>query len=160
MFMGKSSPSQQAKTSPSITSVLKLISDEKALVLFNNVVASYANDRYISIKEISLSSKQYYSRLSCFLKAGLVKRHKGRYIPTLLGRIVYDSQLVIEEALSHYWKLKAIDQIETFHSDLPTEEVKQLINALIDNHRIKDMLMNQADIATKKHTWSYNHTVL
>jgi F0F1-type ATP synthase delta subunit len=159
MFMGKSSPSQQAKTSPSITSVLKLISDEKALVLFNNVVASYANDRYISIKEISLSSKQYYSRLSCFLKAGLVKRHKGRYIPTLLGRIVYDSQLVIEEALSHYWKLKAIDQIETFHSDLPTEEVKQLINALIDNHRIKDMLMNQADIATKKHTWSYNHTV-
>jgi hypothetical protein len=160
MFMGKSSPSQQAKTSPSITSVLKLISDEKALVLFNNVVASYANDRYICIKEISLSSKQYYSRLSCFLKAGLVKRHKGRYIPTLLGRIVYDSQLVIEEALSHYWKLKAIDQIETFHSDLPTEEVKQLINALIDNHRIKDMLMNQADIATKKHTWSYNHTVL
>jgi F0F1-type ATP synthase delta subunit len=160
MFMGKSSPSQQAKTSPSITTVLKLISDEKALVLFNNVVASYANDRYISIKEISLSSKQYYSRLSCFLKAGLVKRHKGRYIPTLLGRIVYDSQLVIEEALSHYWKLKAIDQIETFHSDLPTEEVKQLINALIDNHRIKDMLMNQADIATKKHTWSYNHTVL
>jgi hypothetical protein len=158
--MGKSRPSQQAKTSPSITSVLKLISDEKALVLFNNVVASYANDRYICIKEISLSSKQYYSRLSCFLKAGLVKRHKGRYIPTLLGRIVYDSQLVIEEALSHYWKLKAIDQIETSHPDLPTEEVKQLINALIDNHRIKDRLMNQADIATKKHTWSYNHTVL
>jgi hypothetical protein len=139
--MEKPSPSQQTKTSPSITSVLKLISDEKALVLFNNVVASYANDRYISIKEISLSSKQYYSRLSGFLKAGLIKRHKGRYIPTLLGRIIYDSQMIIEEALSHYWKLKAIDQIETSHSDLPTEEVKQLINALIDNHRISSILL-------------------
>jgi F0F1-type ATP synthase delta subunit len=139
--MEKPSPSQQTKTSPSITSVLKLISDEKALVLFNNVVASYANDRYISIKEISLSSKQYYSRLSGFLKAGLIKRHKGRYIPTLLGRIIYDSQMIIEEALSHYWKLMAIDQIETSHSDLPTEEVKQLINALIDNHRISSILL-------------------
>jgi hypothetical protein len=67
--------------------------------------------------------------------------------------------MVIEEALSHYWKLKAIDQIETSHSDLPTEEVTQLINALIDNHRIKDALMNQSDVATKKQTWSYNHAV-
>jgi hypothetical protein len=146
--MGKSSPSQQAKTSPSITTVLKLISDEKALVLFNNVVASsYANDRYISIKEINLSSEQYYSRLSYFLKAGLIKRHKGKYVPTSLGRIVYDSQMVIEEALSHYWKLKVIDQIGTSHSDLSTKEVTQLINALIDNHRIKDVLMKQADVA-------------
>jgi DNA-binding HxlR family transcriptional regulator len=145
--MEKPSPSQPAKTSTSITSVLKVISDEKALVLFNNIVVSNNNnDRFISLKEINLSSKQYYSRLSGILKAGLIKRHKGKYIPTLLGRVVYDSQMVIEEALLHYWKLKAIDQIETSHSNLPTKEVKRLINALIDNHRIKDVLMKQADV--------------
>jgi hypothetical protein len=31
--------------------------------------------------------------------------------------------MVIEEALSHYWKLKAIDQIEMSNSDLPIEDV-------------------------------------
>jgi DNA-binding HxlR family transcriptional regulator len=147
--MEKPSPSQRAKTSPSITSVLKVISDEKALVIFNDIVVSgNDNDRSISLKEINLSSKQYYSRLSSFLKAGLIKRHKGKYIPTLLGRVVYDSQMVIEEALSHYWKLMVIDQIEMSRSDLPTEEVMtRLINALIDNHRIKDVLMKHADVA-------------
>jgi hypothetical protein len=146
--MKKPSPSQHSKTSPSITSVLKAISDEKALFLFNNIVVSgNDNDRFISLKEINLSSKQYYSRISDFLKAGLIKRHEGKYIPTLLGRVVYDSQMVIEEALSHYWKLKIIDQIETSHSDLSTKEVSRLINALIDNHQIKDVLMKQADVA-------------
>jgi hypothetical protein len=136
---------QQAKTDPSIISVLKLISDEKALVLFDNIVVS--GNRFISLKEINLTTKQYYSRLFGFLKAGLIKRHKGKYIPTLLGRVVYESQMVIEEALSNYWKLKVIDQIGMSKSDLPTDEVKRLINTLIDNHRIKDVLMKQADVA-------------
>lgn len=147
--MEKPSPSQQAKTSPSITSVLKVISDEKALLLFNNIVISdNNNDRFISLKEINLSPKQYYSRLSGFLKAGLIKRHKGKYIPTLLGKVVYDSQILIEVALSHYWKLKVIEQIEISDSNLPTEEVIRLINALIDNHRIKDVIMKPADVAS------------
>ena len=142
--MKKPSPSRQAKTSPSITSVLKIISDERALVIFNNIVVSHSNNRFISLKQTNLSTKQYYLRLSSFLKAGLIKRHKGKYIPTLLGRIVYDSMTVIEEALSHYWKLKAIDQIETSNSDLPTEEaMSRLINALIDNHRISSILVSK-----------------
>jgi hypothetical protein len=145
--MEKPSSSQQVETDPSITSVLKVISDEKAIILFNNIIASNNNDRFISLKEINLSTKQYYSRLSGFLKAGLIIRHKGKYIPTLLGRIVYESHMVIEEALLHYWKLKAIDQIETSHSDLTKEDVTRLINALIDNHRIKDVLMKQAEVA-------------
>jgi hypothetical protein len=144
--MKKPSSSQQAKTSPSITSVLKVISDEKALALFEKIVVSdNNNDRFISLKEINLTTKQYYSRLFGFLKAGLIKRHKGKYIPTLLGRVVYESQMVIEEALSNYWKLKVIDQIEMSNSDLPTEVVTRLINALIDNHQIKDVLMKRAD---------------
>jgi hypothetical protein len=146
--MKKPSSSQQAKTSPSITSVLKVISDEKALALFEKIVVSdNNNDRFISLKEINLTTKQYYSRLFGFLKAGLIKRHKGKYIPTLLGRVVYESQMVIEEALSNYWKLKVIDQIEMYNSDLPTEVVTRLINTLIDNHQIKDVLMKRADVA-------------
>jgi DNA-binding HxlR family transcriptional regulator len=148
--MKKPSPSRQAKTSQSVTSVLKVISDEKALVIFNGIVVSgNENDRFIPLKEINLSSKQYHYRLSGFLKAGLIKRHKGKYIPTLLGRIVYDSQMVIEEALLHYWKLKVIDQIETSHSDLTVEDMTRLINTLLDNHRIKDVLMKKSDIEVR-----------
>jgi hypothetical protein len=55
--------------------------------------------------------------------------------------------MVIEEAISHYWKLKVIDQIEMSDSDLPTEGITRLIDALIDNHRIKDVLMKQAGVA-------------
>jgi hypothetical protein len=145
--MEKLIPSRQVRTRPSITSVLKVMSDEKALVLFNNVVVPN-NNGIISLKEINLTPKKYYSRLSSFLKAGLIIRHKGKYIPTLLGRIVYDSQMIIEEALSHYWKLKIIDQIEMSKSDLPMKYLTQLINALIDNHRIKNVLMKQAYITS------------
>jgi hypothetical protein len=65
-----------------------------------------------------------------------------------LGKVVYDSQMIIGEALSHYWKLKVIEQIELSDPDLPTEEVLQLINALIDNHRINDFIMKPADVAS------------
>ena len=145
--MEKPIPSRQARISPSITSVLKVMSDEKALVLFNNVVVPN-NNGIISLKEISLTSKQYHSRLSNFLKAGLIIRNKDKYIPTLLGKIVYDSQMVIEEALSLYWKLEVIDQVEMSSSDRPKGYMTQLINSLIDNHRIKNVLMKQADFTS------------
>ena len=97
--MKKPNSSQHAKSTPSITTVLKVISDEKAVVLFNNIVASdNASTRFMSLKKINLSSKQHYSRLSGFLNAGLIKRRKGKYKPTLLGRVVYESQMVIEDS--------------------------------------------------------------
>jgi hypothetical protein len=147
--MEKRSPSQQAKTSPSITSVLKVISDEKALLIFNTIAVSDNNndDRFISLKEMNLSTKQYYSRTSGLLKAGLIKRRRGKYSLTFLGRVVYDSQMMLGEALSQYWKLKAIESIEMSSPDLPAEEITQLINALIDSHQIKDILMKSADVA-------------
>ena len=143
--MEKPSLSHQARTSSSIVSVLKMISDEKALVIFSDIVVSgNENDRSISIKQINLSSKKYHDRLSSFLKAGLIRRHNGKYIPTSLGRIIYDSLMIIEEALSHYWKLKVIDKIEMSYSDLPSqEEMTRLIDTLFDNHRISSILISK-----------------
>jgi predicted transcriptional regulator len=139
-------PSQQASASPSITSVLKEISEDKAHVLFNNIATSNNSDRSIPLKEMDLSTKQYHSRISGLLKAGLIKRHKSTYSLTLLGKVVYDSQMIIGEALSHYWKLKAMETIEISSSDFPAEELTRLINALIDNHRIKDILLKPTDV--------------
>jgi hypothetical protein len=130
-------------TAPSITYILKKISDDKALVLFNSIAASSSNeDRYIPLKEMNLSTKQYYSRISGLADAGLIKRHKGRYLLTMLGKVVYQSQMIIGKTLSYYWKLKALESIEIASDDtLPEGELPQLINVLIDNHQIKDILL-------------------
>ena len=136
--------SQLATAPPSLTSILKKISENKAYVLFNNLATSNNNGRFIPpLREMNLSTKQYYSWL---LETGLIKRHKSTYSLTLLGKVVYDSQMIIGEALSHYWKLKAIETIEVSSSNLPVEEITQLINTLIDNPRIKDILMKPTDI--------------
>ena len=62
----------------------------------------------------------------------------------MLGKVVYQSQVIIGKTLTYHWKLKAIETIEmsgSGSSGLPSEEITQLINALIDNHQIKDVLM-------------------
>jgi hypothetical protein len=113
------------------------------LILFNSIVVSNG-DKYIPLKEINLTTKQYYSRISGLINAGLIKRHKGRYFITLLGKVVYDTQMTLGKALTYYWKLKAIESVE-MSSDvrLPKEELTQLINALIDNYSIKDILIKE-----------------
>lgn len=128
---------------PSITYILKKISDDKALVLFNSIaVSSSDNDRCIPLSEMNLSTKQYYTRISGLTDAGLIKKHKGRYSLTMLGKVVYQSQMIIGKALAYYWKLKAIESIEIASDDtLSKGELPQLINALIDNLQIKNILM-------------------
>jgi hypothetical protein len=135
-------PKSSAKA-PSISSILKKVSDDRTLVLFNSIaVSSTNNDRYIPLKEMNLSTKQYYSRIAGLMDAGLIKRQKGKYFLTLLGKVVYESQMLIGKTLAYYWKLKAIESIETSTaSGILNEEITQLINALIDNHQIKDILM-------------------
>ena len=128
---------------PSITDILKKISDDKTLILFNSIALSNG-DKYIRLKEMNLTTKQYYSRISGLINAGLIKRHKGKYFLTLLGKVVYDTQMTIGKALTYYWKLKAIESIEMSSGvRLPKEELTQLISALIDNHSIKDILTKE-----------------
>jgi hypothetical protein len=139
-------------TTPSITSILKKISDDKALILFNHIAVS-DGDRYIPLREMDLTTKQYYSRISGLLDVGLIRRHKGKYSLTLLGKVVYDAQMTIGKTLAYYWKLKAIESVETTASvttDLPEGEIVQLINALIDDHQIKDILLKTNSVLTSE----------
>jgi hypothetical protein len=146
----------QKVIAPSITHILKKISDDKALVLFNSIaVSSLDNDRYIPLKEMNLTTKQYYSRISGLTDAGLIKRHKGRYLLTMLGKVVYQTQMIIGKTLAYYWKLKAIESIEMASLGLPNEEITQLINALIDNHQIKEILLK----STSNHSSQSNSKI-
>ena len=134
---------------PSVADVLKKISDDKTLTLFNSIAVS-SRDRYIHLREMNLTTKQYYSRIAGLMDAGLIKRHKGKYSLTLLGKVVYDSQMMIGKALAHNWKLKALESIEMSSPGvrLPKEELIHLINALKDNHFIKDFLIKESLLQT------------
>jgi hypothetical protein len=135
-------------TTPSINFIYKKISDDKALSLFNSIAISNG-ESYVPLKEMNLTTKQYYTRLSGLIDAGLIRRVSGKYSLTLVGKIVYDAHLKIGKALSYYWKLKAIESIETSATsgnDLLEQELTQVINALIDNNHIKDILMKSISI--------------
>lgn len=73
-------------------------------------------------------------------RAGLVKRKNSKYILTTFGKIVYESQLTIKNALNNYWKLKAIDSLETAN-ELPKDEQQKLIETLLDNQELKGILV-------------------
>jgi hypothetical protein len=142
----------QTTTIPPISSILKKISDDKALILFNYIAVSNG-DRYIPLREMNLTTKQYYSRISGLVNVGLIKRDKGKYSLTLLGKVVYDTQMTIGKALTYHWKLKAIESIEmsaSVKSGLPEGELAKLIDTLIDNHQIKDILMKSMCIPSSE----------
>ena len=122
------------------------------MTLFNSIAVSNG-DRYLPLKEMNLTTKQYYSRIAGLVDVGLIKRHKGKYFLTLLGKVVYDCQLTIGKALTYHWKLKAIESIEmsaSVKSGIPEGELAKLIDTLIDNHQIKDILMKSISVCSTK----------
>ena len=85
------------------------------------------------------------------MDAGLVERCKGKYSLTSLGRVVYHSQMTISKALTYYWRLRTIDSIKTSYGAADSnEELERLIDALIDNHQIKDMIMKPISVGSAK----------
>ena len=119
--------------------VLRTIADDKSLELFSIVALEKIDSRNLKSK-MKVTRKQYYSRLSRMTKAGLVRRKNGKYILTTFGKIVYESKVTIENALNNYWKLKAIDSLET-SNEVPKEEQQKLIETLLDNEEIKGILV-------------------
>ena len=124
----------------SIADVLDTISDDKSLVLFNTIALSNSDGSDILISKLKLTRKQYYSRISKLVKVDLVVRRNGKYFLTSLGKIVYDAQKVIGNAVGDYWKLKAVDTLEVT-DQMPKEEYNKIINALIENEKIKEGLI-------------------
>ena len=127
-----------ARSQTSAASVLRTIADDKSIELFTTVALETIDSKNLKSRT-KLTRKQYYSRLSRMTSAGLVRRKNGKYILTTFGRIVYDSKVTIENALTNYWKLKAIDSLET-SNEVPKEEQQKLMETLLENEKIKAIL--------------------
>jgi hypothetical protein len=124
---------------PSVDYIIKRISDQKTLALFNSIADG--NRSAVTLRKY-LTKRKYYTRIAGLMDTGLIKRHYGEYSLTLFGKVVYDSQMIIGKALTYYGKLKAIEEIETLYgATISNAELAQLINALIDSDQIKNSIM-------------------
>src|SRR5919197_5428671 len=124
----------------SVVETLKAISNEKALIVLKTVALGKVDGNIVRSKT-KLTSKQYYSRMSALLKAGIVKRKSGRYNLTAFGKVVYEAQAIIENAINNYGKFKAVDSIIEISDEVPKEEFNKIVDILIDNYQIKDSLI-------------------
>ncbi|MFL6326033.1 MAG: hypothetical protein ACJ71I_00930 [Nitrososphaeraceae archaeon] len=125
-----------------LAKVLKSISDEESLELFRSIALKDSDSESLR-KNSKMTRKQYYSRMSRLMRTGLIKRKNGRHTLTAFGKVIYDTQITIENAINNYWKLKAIDSLE-MSNDLPAEERKKLIDNLIENNGIREILAKES----------------
>ena len=132
----------------STADVLRCVSDEKALSLFKAIAVSQNQDSssITLMTKLTLSRKQYYSRMQKLMRAGLIIKRvdDGKYHFTSLGKIIFDIYGKIETAIKYYWKLKAIDSIMMMSVEgkkLPAHECQRIIDTLIHNQEIKDILV-------------------
>jgi DNA-binding HxlR family transcriptional regulator len=131
------------KNSESLTEVIRLISDDKSLLIFKTIFLASGDSSQDLRSQLKLTKKQYYSRISRLTKAGLVNRIKGRYFVTAFGTVIYDVQRLLGGALKDYWKLKAIDSLGITNDDkVPKEERMKIIDLMIGNPQIKEILLS------------------
>jgi hypothetical protein len=126
--------------------VLRAISDDKSYNLFTTI-ALKNGDGELLITKMHLTRKQFYNRLSRLRSAGLIKRKDCKYFLTTFGKIIYESLKLQEKAVENSWKLKAIDTIKEQqyinNDEMPEEELRKLIDTLIQDQRINEIILLQ-----------------
>jgi hypothetical protein len=126
--------------SHSVEDVLHAISDIKSLDMFC-FIAKQSVECHVLKQTKGLSTKQYYLRTEDLLDVGLIKRKKGRFSITTFGAVVYHAQLVIESGIKNYWKLKAIDSIQS-STDIREQERVKLIKSILGDIEIERILVD------------------
>ena len=135
-----------------IADVLKSVSDDKSLSILQAIAAAAIvvsdngsinsnnnnNNEQIRLKELDLTTKQYYTRISAMIESDLIKKRGRRYYLTPFGKVIYCCTMIAKNALKNYYKLKAVEVNED--SGFSDEEISKLADALIDNQHVKEFL--------------------
>ena len=121
--------------------VIDSLGDRKSLSIFK-YIAKQPSDTSTLRGQLSLSRKQYYTRLSEMVEVGLIRKYHSNYTLTSFGKMVYDALEIIELGLTNFWKLKALDSLEFAKTTkVPHEERERILESLIDNMKIKEILL-------------------
>jgi hypothetical protein len=121
-----------------VAKIFESLADEQSVILFTTIATGDINSIELRSK-VSLTRKQYYSRLSRMIRVGLIRRRSGKLVVTAFGKIVFRSQKIVENANNNQWKLKVLDSIDV-SEELPREERRKLLDNLIENKQLKEIL--------------------
>jgi predicted transcriptional regulator len=113
--------------------LLHLLSDEKCIDILEAI-----QDSSLSITNLKLNRKQFYSRLYNMKQFGLIEKAKGDFVLTIFGRIVFHYHLVLRDMIDEHWKFKAFDHL--FASDIPESELAAIRGTLFESKIIKQFL--------------------
>jgi len=123
----------------SLPSVLASISESKSLEIFRSISTGPVEAASLE-QRMSIPKKQFYLRCRRLTMAGLIKKNKDRFSLTAFGEVVYHSELVLEGAVTNYWKLKAIDSFQVSQETGEQNRIK-LIKSIIHDTKIENILM-------------------
>ena len=121
----------------STSDILNVISDDKALVLFKTIASANDNnndnDSNTLRTKTKFTRKQYYSRMYSLVNVGLIKRKSGNYSLTSFGKVIYEAQRIVEDAVNnYYWKLKVIDSAQ-LSKEISIKEYTKLVDRQSEN---------------------------
>jgi predicted transcriptional regulator len=122
-----------------LASTLHAVSDKEALELLRLIALTNGSSEMLRSK-MSITRKQFYTRLYKLTRYGLVKKQDNIYTLTLLGQVLYEAQATIEVALGNYWKIKAIDSLEITEG-FSIEGQNKLIETLVGDQEIRNILV-------------------
>ena len=118
--------------------MLEVISDQISIDIVTAISNNVTNPDNI-IQILDLTRKQYYSRCSRLSNIGLVSKQNGKMRLSSFGRIVYNAQLKIANAFSHFSQLRMVDAIKS-HSGMSEDQQKIIIDKLLDDSQLKNLV--------------------
>ena len=135
-------PKSNLEKGPSELEILKTLSDRVSLNIIASVASGIRKPTELN-NTTDFSKKQFYSRTALMIREGLIKRDHGHVFLTSLGKISYHVKLKVENAIRIYWKLKAIDSIQT-SGQINEHERLKLVKTILNDNMIENILVRQS----------------
>lgn len=124
---------------------MKVLSDAKSHTMFQLIASSSLGGlRTMDLnRDLQITLKQFYKRISNLVSAGLARRQGGRYFLTSYGKLIVASLDIMGKASANFEKLVAIDSMEApnISNNMPEEERRKIVEILISNRQIKEILL-------------------
>ncbi|MDQ6864093.1 MAG: hypothetical protein M3044_09735, partial [Thermoproteota archaeon] len=118
--------------------IFTVLSDSTSVNLMKTAYAGrLTSSNYVG----KLSKKQFYTKLKRLCNTGLVeKREDAYYRTTTLGSLVYNGHVkTLEDALTNFWQLKAIDILKT-REDFPADRKESIIEEIVKGSNLKNFI--------------------
>ena len=124
--------------------VLVILSDPKACqILERTYVANNDGvEGHVIANHANLSPSGFYRLTLSLREYNMIERKNQRYFITFFGRAVFNAKRLVQKAIDNYHKLHVIDTLEE-QEQIPQTELNKLIEIFIDDHQLKDILINR-----------------